>query len=104
MIIASGDTTTPDAITGRQSPVSHPIFMRQNAGLGLTGNDCAATVSTPVVAHPKPASGGSKPPTNVLGQRRTLANTGTESGTAAGVAALVTALGLAWRIKRLSVR
>jgi hypothetical protein len=38
--IATGDTKLRDAITGNPSPNSHPLFLRQNSGPGLTGTDC----------------------------------------------------------------
>jgi hypothetical protein len=40
MIIATGDTTLMDPVTGQPSPISHPLFLRQNAGLSLTGIPC----------------------------------------------------------------
>jgi hypothetical protein len=40
MIIATGDTTRMDPVTGQPSPISHPLFLRQNAGLSLTGISC----------------------------------------------------------------
>ena len=100
MIIATGDTTITDAITGQQSPVSHPIFMRQNSGPGLTGSDCGATTTSS--GGGTVASGqhhGSQPPA-VLGKRQTLANTGTENETALGLAALIAGLALAVRLRR----
>jgi hypothetical protein len=41
MIIATGDTMLSDPITGQTSPISHPLFLRQNGGLGLTGVRCS---------------------------------------------------------------
>ena len=41
MIIATGDTMLTDQITGQTSPISHPLFLRQNGGLGLTGLSCS---------------------------------------------------------------
>ena len=40
LIISSGDTTLNDAITGQPSPISHPLFLRQDSGLSLTGVRC----------------------------------------------------------------
>jgi hypothetical protein len=41
MIIATGDTTLTDPITGQTSPISHPLFLRQNGGISLTGLTCS---------------------------------------------------------------
>jgi hypothetical protein len=40
VIIATGDTTLMDPITGQPSPISHPLFVRQNSGVGLSGLTC----------------------------------------------------------------
>ena len=32
MIIATGDTTLTDPVTGQPSPISHPLFLRQDSG------------------------------------------------------------------------
>ncbi len=40
MIIATGDTTLIDPVTGQPSPISHPLFLRQDSGPGLTGLTC----------------------------------------------------------------
>jgi hypothetical protein len=40
IIIATGDTTLNDAVTGQPSPISHPLFVRQNRGQSLTGKRC----------------------------------------------------------------
>ena len=40
VIVATGDTKLTDPVTGNPSPISHPLFLRQNAGPGLTGSDC----------------------------------------------------------------
>jgi hypothetical protein len=40
LIIATGDTTINDPITGQPSPISHPLFLRQNSGISLTGVRC----------------------------------------------------------------
>ncbi len=42
VVIASGDTTRPDAISGGPRATSLPIFMRQTGGPSLTtGRSCA---------------------------------------------------------------
>jgi hypothetical protein len=41
MIIATGDTMLNDPVTGQPSPISHPLFLRQNGGLSLTGVTCS---------------------------------------------------------------
>lgn len=40
IIIATGDTTLTDPVTGQPSPISHPLFVRQNGGPSLTGIPC----------------------------------------------------------------
>jgi hypothetical protein len=40
VIIATGDTTLMDPITGQPAPISHPLFLRQDSGPGLTGQIC----------------------------------------------------------------
>ena len=40
MIIATGDTTLNDPVTGQTSPISHPLFLRQTSGVSLTGVPC----------------------------------------------------------------
>ncbi len=40
VIIATGDTTLNDSVTGQPSPISHPVFLRQNRGPSLTGVPC----------------------------------------------------------------
>jgi hypothetical protein len=41
LIIATGDTELTDPVTGQQSPISHPLFLRQNGGVSLTGVPCS---------------------------------------------------------------
>jgi len=45
VVIASGDTTVPDAVTGQPRITSLPIFIRQNSGPSLTGQDCGSTTA-----------------------------------------------------------
>src|SRR5205807_9244198 len=40
IIIATGDTTLTDAVTGQPSPISHPLYLRQRSGPSLTGVPC----------------------------------------------------------------
>jgi hypothetical protein len=40
LIVATGDTTLTDAVTGQPSPISHPLFLRQDGGPSLTGVPC----------------------------------------------------------------
>ena len=37
---ATGDTTLKDSATGNPSPISHPLFLRQNSGPGLRRSSC----------------------------------------------------------------
>ena len=46
LMIATGDTTIVDAITGGESPISHPVFLRQDSGTGLTGQSCGTASSS----------------------------------------------------------
>ena len=46
LMIATGDTTIVDAITGGQSPISHPLFLHQDSGTSLTGQPCGTAAST----------------------------------------------------------
>jgi hypothetical protein len=45
VIIATGDTMTPDPVTGRQRAWSTPIFLHQDGGRSITGHSCGATAS-----------------------------------------------------------
>jgi hypothetical protein len=40
MIIATGDTTLNDPVTGQPAPIAHPLFLRQNSGTSLSGVPC----------------------------------------------------------------
>jgi hypothetical protein len=40
LIIATGDTTLPDPVTGRPAPISHALFLHQDGGRSLTGRPC----------------------------------------------------------------
>ncbi len=51
LLIASGDTILTDSSTGQTSPISHPLFISQNAGTGLTGQSCAQTAAGPKSKH-----------------------------------------------------
>jgi hypothetical protein len=57
VLIASGDTTVPDQVTGGPRITSLPIFLAQNSGPSLTGKDCGASSAAAVpVASATPAS------------------------------------------------
>ena len=43
VLIATGDTTITDSVTGGPLPTARPLFTKQNAGKSLTGKDCART-------------------------------------------------------------
>jgi hypothetical protein len=51
LMIATGDTTLTDAVTGMESPISHPLFLRQDGGTSLTGQSCTATTSRVSTHH-----------------------------------------------------
>jgi hypothetical protein len=44
-IIATGDTMTPDGLSGKDRPWSLPLFLHQNSGPSLTGGTCEAGVN-----------------------------------------------------------
>jgi hypothetical protein len=88
VIIASGDTTVPDAVSGTDRITSLPIFIAQNSGPSLSGKDCGAV--------PAPVSGAA-------GAGSTLVTPNTSRGRgsgwplAFGVALLIVAVGLLGR-------
>lgn len=41
VLIATGDTELLDPVTGQESPISHPLFVRQDSGTSLTGQRCS---------------------------------------------------------------
>jgi LPXTG-motif cell wall-anchored protein len=101
VLIASGDTTQPDTVTGKDRPTSLPVFIRQTSGPSLTGRDCAATTvsaaATTPAATPTATPGEATAPAAVG-----LPNTAGSAGGAvagAGLAATVAAL-LARRRRR----
>jgi hypothetical protein len=51
LMIATGDTTLLDPITHLPSPTSHPLFLLQNAGIGLFGLPCGAAAPPPTHHH-----------------------------------------------------
>jgi hypothetical protein len=63
VVIASGDTTVPDAITGGDRITSLPIFIAQNSGPSLTGKDCGAAPA-PVSGAPEAAATVTTPNTS----------------------------------------
>ncbi|GAC1332349.1 MAG: hypothetical protein NVSMB17_11360 [Candidatus Dormibacteria bacterium] len=60
VLIASGDTTVQDAVTGGARATSLPIFIQQNSGPSLTGQDCGAVsaASVPPAGPPGIVSAG----------------------------------------------
>jgi hypothetical protein len=46
LMIATGDTTLNDPVTGLTSPISHPLFLHQDGGTSLTGQSCGAAAKT----------------------------------------------------------
>ena len=57
VLIASGDTTVLDALSGQPRVTSLPIFIQQNSGPSLTGQDCGA-VSAAAGNSPSPTVTG----------------------------------------------
>jgi len=94
VLIASGDTTTPDAITGGARITSLPVFMYQAGGPSLTGGQC--------VPNPPPNAGASNPLATSAGLPATV---GTGGGLwlpyMAALLALILGLLVArWRLTR----
>jgi len=82
LVISSGDTTQLDPVTGQPRITSLPVFIQQNAGPSLTGQDCGTATAT---ATPPPNTGGSL--VNTAAGRPVL--TGALALLACGLAALV---------------
>ncbi len=104
VLIASGDTTVPDPLSGQDRITSLPIFIRQNSGPSLTGGECtanpsgvagataAASPSSSSVASPSAGtSPGGAPPATAL--PNTAAGAGAGAGGAA-VAAILASMGV----------
>jgi hypothetical protein len=51
VMIGTGDTTQPDPLTGGPRPISLPLFVHQNAGVGLTGQRCGPTGARRAALH-----------------------------------------------------
>jgi hypothetical protein len=64
VVIASGDTTTLDPVTGRERITSLPIFIRQSSGPGLLGQDCGPTSQTKAAAEVAQGGVGDLPNTS----------------------------------------
>jgi len=108
VIIASGDTTVPDPLTGQPRITSMPIFIRQNSGPSLTGNDCGSTTTAAVATPTSNVAGSSSTPTPGATAPAALPNTAASSGglgpvgTAGGAIALATSLVAIARRRRRS--
>jgi len=109
VLIASGDTTVADPVTGQPRITSLPIFMRQNSGPSLTGRDCAnpsaAVAARSTGAAPSSSASPTAPPPTtgtVPSLPNTAAATGSagSAGAAAAVAALLGGVGLSRRRRR----
>ena len=88
ILVATGDSTLVDALTGQPSPVSHPLFLRQNRGTSLTGQDCANPGATTAIA-PTSAPTLAPPVAPSTGAPSGLVNTSSASGRAAPVIGLI---------------
>lgn len=86
VLIASGDTMTPDAVTGQPRSTSLPVFIQQTSGPRLTGGQCGATTASAVA--PAQASAPATTPSAV-----TLPNTSSPPAAPAAAAALATLTG-----------
>jgi hypothetical protein len=94
VIIASGDTTVPDAVTGQPQATSLPIFIQQNSGPSLTGGQCGAVTTSVDNAVVTPAaSPASSPPAAATPSVVAIPNTSAQppAATAAGAAAVALA-------------
>jgi hypothetical protein len=59
VMVATGDTTMTDPITGGPLPTSRPLFIKQDSGMGLYGKPCvAAAAKTPATPIGKKPSAG----------------------------------------------
>ncbi|MCW2672363.1 MAG: hypothetical protein JWP14_952 [Frankiales bacterium] len=61
VLVATGDTTRTDPVTGGPLPTSRGLFTVQDSGPSLTGKDCGAAATgagaEPVAGRPKPVAG-----------------------------------------------
>lgn len=87
VMIASGDTTQPDPVNQAGRITSLPIFLQQNRGPSLTGEDCGAVRSTASTSAGAPSTSS----------RRGTPNTGT------AVPNLVVGLGAGLLVAALAV-
>ncbi len=61
VMVATGDTTMVDPVTGGPLPTSRPMFIKQDSGMGLYGKPCvaaAAETHPKVVKNPSSSRGG----------------------------------------------
>jgi hypothetical protein len=80
VLIASGDTTTPDAVTAQPRSTSLPVFVRQTSGPSLTGGACGATTSAATTTASATAAPTTTPTTSAAANAIALPNTATGSG------------------------
>jgi hypothetical protein len=106
VIIASGDTTVPDAVTGQPRVTSLPIFLRQNSGPSLTtGADCGATGSVAGLTTTTTSTTSSSSSAASIPHPAALPNTaGSAGATAAGSALAAGVVALALRQRRRRMR
>jgi hypothetical protein len=86
-MIATGDVTKPDPVTGMTRQTSLPLFVHQNSGPSLTGGSCGGAA-----AAPGPAPTGSscaKPTSRAAGRGANRAERLAVHGTACGKVARV---------------
>jgi LPXTG-motif cell wall-anchored protein len=90
VVIASGDTTVPDPLTGQPRVTSLPIFIRQNSGPSLTGNDCGSTTAVSATAAPTAtvAAATASPTPHAAISLPNTASSGAGTAGAAGAGAL----------------
>jgi hypothetical protein len=100
VVIASGDTMTPDAVTGQPRSTSLPVFIRQTSGPSITGGDCAAPNASAV--SPAAVPSGTAQPGDTASSPVALPNTSAPlaAPTAGAAAALAGTLLLAGRRRR----
>jgi LPXTG-motif cell wall-anchored protein len=105
VVIASGDTTVPDAITGQPRATSLPIFIQQTSGPSLTGGTCAArttAAATSAAPTPTPQSSGGATSPSAVGIPNTGAQQSAAPAAGAAAVALATTLLIAQRRRRRS--
>jgi hypothetical protein len=100
VLIATGDTTTPDAISQGTRATSLPVFFRQTSGPSLTGGDCGPTVAAAATTASPTATPAATASANAIALPNTATGSGGPSLPGAAVAVGATTLLLTLRRRR----